>query len=80
MKGVSRSMKDLVAEVLELPLDARADLASRLLDSLDDLSEEETDQLWAAEAERRYAAYQAGTMKAVPADEVFSRLRSRNPK
>jgi putative addiction module component (TIGR02574 family) len=78
MNGVSRRVKDLVAEALELPLDARADLASQLLDSLDDLSEEEIDQLWAAEAERRYAAYQAGTMEAVPAEVVFSRVRSRN--
>lgn len=44
--------------------------------SLQDLSEEEYDQLWAAEAERRYAAYKAGTIEATPADEVFARLRS----
>jgi len=60
-----------------LPLTARAELASQLLDSLDDLSEEESDQLWAEEAERRYAEYKAGTIEAVPADEVFARLRSR---
>jgi len=80
MTGVSRDLKDLVAEALELPLEARADLASQLLDSLDDLSEEESDRLWAVEAERRYAAYQAGTVEVVPAEEVFSRLRSRNQK
>ena len=74
---MSRSLKDIAAEALELPLTARAELASQLLDSLDDLSEEENDQLWAEEAERRYAEYKAGTIEAVPAEEVFARLRSR---
>jgi len=60
-----------------LPLTARAELASQLLDSLDELSEEENDQLWAEEAERRYAAYKAGQIEAMPAEEVFARLRSR---
>jgi putative addiction module component (TIGR02574 family) len=74
---MSRDPKDIAAEALELPLTARAELASRLLDSLDDLSEEETDQLWAQEAERRFAEYKAGNIEAVPAEEVFARLRSR---
>jgi putative addiction module component (TIGR02574 family) len=43
----------------------------------DDLSEEESDQLWAEEAERRFAEYKAGNIEAVPADEVFARLRAR---
>ncbi|HET8773881.1 MAG TPA: addiction module protein [Thermoanaerobaculia bacterium] len=74
---MSRDPKDIAAEALGLPLTARAELASRLLDSLDDLSEEENDQLWAQEAERRYAEYKAGNIEAVPAEEVFARLRSR---
>lgn len=74
---MSRDPKDIAAEALELPLTARAELASRLLDSLDDLSEAENDQLWAQEAERRYAEYKAGNIEAVPAEEVFARLRSR---
>ena len=74
---MSRDFKELIAEALELPLTARAELASQLLDSLDDLSEEEADQLWAAEGERRLAEYKAGRMESVPADEVFARLRAR---
>ena len=46
-------------------------------DRREELSEEENDQLWAQEAERRYAEYQAGNMEAVSADELFARLRSR---
>jgi putative addiction module component (TIGR02574 family) len=74
---MAKDLKDIAAEALELPLTARAELASQLLDSLDDLSEEENDQLWAHEAERRYADYQAGRIDAVPAEEVFQRLRAR---
>lgn len=74
---MSRDLKDIAAEILELPLTARAELASQLLDSLDDLSEAENEQLWAAEAERRYAEYKAGNIESVPADEVFARLRAR---
>ena len=74
---MSKDLKDIAAEALELPLTARAELASQLLDSLDDLSEEENDQLWAQEAERRYAEYKAGNIESVPADEVFARLRAR---
>jgi len=74
---MSRNPKEVAAEALELPLTARAELASLLLDSLEDLSEEETDQLWALEAERRYAEYKAGNIEAVSADEVFARFRAR---
>ncbi len=48
-----------------------------VLPRADDLSEEESDQLWAEEAERRFAEYKAGNIEAVPADEVFARLRAR---
>ena len=74
---MSRDPKDIVAEALDLPLTARAELASLLLDSLEDLSDEDSDQLWAQEAERRFAEYKAGNIEAVPAEEVFARLRSR---
>jgi putative addiction module component (TIGR02574 family) len=74
---MSRNLKEIAAEVLELPIEARADLASQLLDSLDEISVEENDHLWAEEAERRYAEYKAGRADAVPADEVFARLRAR---
>lgn len=74
---MARDLKDIAAEALELPTTARAELATQLLASLDDLSEEENERLWAAEAERRYAEYKAGNIEAVPAEEVFERLRSR---
>jgi len=52
-------------------------LAKTLLESLDALSEEEYDQLWAEEAEARYAEYKAGRTAAVNGDDVFARARQR---
>ncbi len=72
-----KELKDIAAEALGLSLTARAELAGQLLDSLDDPSEEENDQLWAQEAERRYSEYKAGNIEAVHAEEVFARLRAR---
>ena len=74
---MSRELKDIAAEALDLPLTSRAELASQLLDSLEDLTEEENDQLWAEEAERRYADYKAGKVDSVAAEDVFQRLRTR---
>ena len=74
---MARELKELAAEALELPLTERADLATQLLDSLEDISEQESDALWAEEAELRYSEYKAGKVKAIPAEEVFARLRSR---
>ncbi len=75
-----RSMKNvstLTRKVLELPVEERARLAERLLDSLEELSEEEIERLWAREAVRRVAAFEAGEMKAYPADEVHKGIRRR---
>jgi len=69
-------MPDL-AEVLRtaLSLDAhdRTALAERLLASLEELSEEAAERLWAEEAQRRLEEYRAGRAKADPAEEVHQR-------
>ena len=74
---MARELKDIAAEALELPLTARAELASQLLDSLEEISEDESEKLWAEEAERRYEQYKAGELGSTPAEEVFARVRSR---
>jgi Putative addiction module component len=42
-----------------------------------ELSDEEYEQLWAEEAEARYADFLAGLTGAVDGDEVFARARAR---
>ena len=71
------TIDELKAEALRLTPEERAELASELLVSLDDLSEPEIERLWLEEGERRDAALDAGTARAIPADEVFSSARAR---
>ena len=72
-----RSIHDLESELLELEPTTRAALAKTLLASLDDLSDQEYERLWAEEAEARYADFLAGRIKAVDGDEVFARAHAR---
>jgi putative addiction module component (TIGR02574 family) len=67
----------LVAEALKLDPQDRAEVAQKLLESLDDLSEAELDALWLAEAERRDCALDTGELRSIPADQVFAEIRSR---
>ena len=70
-------IEKLESEVLKLDSKSRAKLAQRLLVSLEDLSEQECSQLWAAEAQRRDAEMDADPNSGSPADEVFRQARSR---
>jgi hypothetical protein len=71
------SIDELEAEVLKLGPQARARLAERLLDSLESLSEEENARLWAEEAERRDASWDARGGVGRPAADVFRDARAR---
>lgn len=68
---------NLASQALQLEPLARAALAKTLLASLDDLSDAEYEQLWAEEAEARYADFEAGRTNAVNGDEVFAKARAR---
>ena len=63
----------LEAEILKLPRSERAQLAERLISSLDE--ESEIEQAWIEEAERRYSAYLEGKMSARPIEEAMSAIR-----
>jgi hypothetical protein len=56
------SIDELAAAALRLEPKDRARLAERLLDSLEALSPEENDRLWAEEAQRRADAVDAGVL------------------
>lgn len=65
--------EQLRKDALALPLVERAALAAELLSSLD-RSDPRIDALWAREAEDRLAAFEAGEMAAIPAEDVFTEL------
>ena len=70
------STEELISEATSLPVDIRVQLVEKLLQSLNP-TEKETDELWAAEAERRVQEIESGTVKTVPGDEVFKKIRDR---
>jgi len=71
------NVEELEAQALKLDHKSRARLAERLLVSVDELSEQESEQLWAAEAQRRDAQMDADPGSSRPADEVFREAWSR---
>ena len=55
----------------------RARLALMLIESLDPDDDEDVEELWLDEAERRLAAYDAGKTEARSADEVFAEIEKK---
>jgi putative addiction module component len=71
------SIDDIEAEVLRLDPRARARLAKKLLESLESLSVEENERLWAEEADRRDAAWDSAPGSGRLAADVLRDARSR---
>ena len=71
------TMNEVAAAALALDAPARAKLAEMLLRSLEDMSQEEIDRLWAEEALRRDEELDRGNATARDAEDVFRDLRAR---
>ncbi len=70
------SIEDIEAEALKLEPKARARLAEKLLESLEQLSDEENARLWAEDAERRDREWDAKAGIDRPASEVLRAARA----
>ena len=62
--------------VLQLPVHQRAELARKLLQSLEDQDQDEIAQSWNAVATRRAAELDSGRADVVPAEEVNRAARA----
>jgi broad specificity phosphatase PhoE len=71
------NIDDIEAQVLKLEPQARARLARRLLESLETLSEEENERLWAEEADRRDAEWDATPGSGRSAADVLRDARAK---
>jgi len=69
-------VKDLQAAALRLSGKERAQLAEALLLSLDESADEQVEEAWLDEAQKRYRAYKAGKTKGRPAEKVFRAARA----
>ena len=67
----------VVEEALSLPADIRLNLVEKLITSLNLPTNEDIDRLWAEEAERRISQIEAGEVRLVPGEDVFSKIRAK---
>lgn len=67
---MSMITSQILEQALVLSAAERAALVDALLASLDQ-PDAKIDELWAAESERRLEQSEAGTMQAIPAEQVF---------
>ena len=70
------SIREIETAILKLGPKDRARLAGKLLESLEDLSEEETAIIWSQEAERRDAAWNS-SRDSRSAKSVLRRARAK---
>ena len=73
-------LAEVEAEALELPAQERAQLAHRLIVSLDGDAEDDADEVaraWADEIRSRLQEIDSGTAELIPAEQVFAELRAR---
>ena len=66
---------DIAAAALELPPAERAQLAQRLMASLE--RDPEVEAAWDQEIRQRLAELEEGSAESIPAEEVFAAARSR---
>lgn len=73
------NLEDVLKDALVLDPSARAALAEKLLESLDEqrddehLDEAEAERIWVREAQQRLEAYRAGRTIPVPAQQVHAK-------
>jgi putative addiction module component (TIGR02574 family) len=77
---MSANSEQVLKQALALAPKERAELVERLLGTFQSAPDPHLDALWAREAEDRLDAYERGELKAVPAAEVFDRIRQRRAK
>ena len=71
---MTRAVEELYEQASQLPAQDRAELAGRLLESIEDPSDEGVEEAWAAEIERRMVEYRAGRVETIPWSEVRAHL------
>ena len=71
------NIEDLEGEAMKLSIEARAQLAGKLILSLDAPSEEENLRFWVAEAEKRLKDLRAGNAREISAEAAFREAKTR---
>jgi putative addiction module component (TIGR02574 family) len=72
-----KTKNDVTSEALKLPAKSRAQLAKKLIYSLEDSGSTKNEKLWAQEAASRYEEIASGKVKTKPAAKVLRDIRSK---
>ena len=74
MKDMKQEAAEILKKALKLPPEARAALIGSLLDSLDEIADEEVDAAWETEITRRLAEARSEDVPFVPWSEARRRI------
>jgi putative addiction module component (TIGR02574 family) len=74
---MSRAAAELLNEALKLPTEARAALVDSLLDSLDVEVDEDAEEAWRQEIQKRLQEIDNGAVELIPWPDAQRRLQSR---
>jgi putative addiction module component (TIGR02574 family) len=69
-------MRQVAQRALDLPPEERAELAHKLIISLDDATDKGVETAWDAEIERRVEEIKSGKAKGRPAQDVLAQIRA----
>lgn len=74
---MARSVREIEQEIRSLQAAERNQLLRDLISDIDGESEQDVEQQWVDEANRRYQELRAGLVKSAPAAEVVEKAKSR---
>jgi putative addiction module component (TIGR02574 family) len=69
------TLEELTVEAMRLPLESRALLADRLVESLNSAELDDIQRLWTAEAIRRRDEVRSGRVQSIPGEQVMDEVR-----
>lgn len=72
---MSLTLEQLAEEAMRLPVDSRAQLADKLVESLDLQEPDQLRRLWLTEAIRRRDEIRSGQVRAIPGEQVLAEVR-----
>lgn len=67
----------ILEQALQLPIEDRSRIASRLIESVDEAEDVEVSPGWKAEIEKRMQSIREGTAKLIPHEVVMTELRQK---
>jgi putative addiction module component (TIGR02574 family) len=74
---MARTLREIERDIRALSARERARLLKALISDLDAPADPDAERAWVAEAERRLAEIESGTVETIPGSEVLKEARSR---